>query len=377
MTYDGYQWVILNFTTHNASLASLRDNLTSPTGKLTLLNGYNGYRVWQTVRGLNPVTMKPQNYRAVVMTGFNVMYIWVGQDLNTTSKASPLASTQLFNELTLSFSENYNGKAIISQVLGVNSTAEALTNNGKLVFGNSPWAVFGPIWYLPALIYQNGQLIGFDQAGEANPVSFNIGINYTYFNPGTGSQVTVTLYSVTHYPWGGYTKSTGGPYGSGIWAGSLLVGGIMAAYDFHNDALVGVSSLDEYNYGTVGEVAVPEFVLGIGLISFNAGNVSDIKGNLIAGSAYGLSAYPVSQDSLLFEVMANRTILYGPLPINFLLTPNAVSIPAVEYTGIVYETLAGSSPPTATPLSVSALNLVVEYQTNVGTWDVADLTLHP
>ena len=370
MTYDGYQWVIFNFTTAKASLASLIANLTSPTGKLTLLNGYNGYPVWQTVRGLNPVTMMPQNYGAVVMTGFNVMYIWVGQDLSTKFKASPLASTQLFNELTLSFSENYNGKAIISQVLGVNSTAEALTNNGELVFGNSPWAVFGPIWYLPALIYQNGQLIGFDQAGEANPVSFNIGINYTYFNPGTGSQVTVTLYSVTHYPWGGYTSGY-------IWSGSLLSGGIMAAYDFFNDTLVGVSSLNGYNYG-VG-AAVPEFVLGIGLISFNAGAVSDIKGNLIAGSAFGLSAYPVSQDSLLFEVMANRTILYGPLPINFLLTPNVVSIPAVEYTGVVTEVPppGTSSIPTVTPLSVSALNLVVEYQTNVGTWDVADLNLAP
>ena len=74
--------------------------------------------------------------------------------------------------------------------------------------------------------------------------------------------------------------------------------------------------------------------------------------------------------------MANRTILYGPLPINFLLTPG-VSIPAVEYTGIVYETPTGNSTPTVTPLSVSALNLVVEYQTNVGTWDVADLNLAP
>ncbi|MGC9136996.1 MAG: hypothetical protein ACP5H6_09125, partial [Caldivirga sp.] len=361
LNYKGYQWVIFNLTTAKyVLLGSLLNNLTNaasnPTGSfLTVGPNHQQYQIMVKVNGTTG------SYYAMPMTGLNVIYIWFGLDLSTSAQAAAVSSS-LFSKLALTFAEYFNGTPIIvNSSLSYNPTATQFSTG---IYGVQ-YVAFGPIIYLPALIFQNGHLLGFAQCGSSNPTYFTINVTYSYYNPGTQSIVSVPIYATTNYASAGYYN------------GSLLLGGVLTSYDFHYDAFFYITSLDGYGYGVVAPhyEGLPDLVIAGGLITINASGIYDIKGNLIANLTYVFS--PTA--SLLFEITTGpqySQILYGPLPISFLF--QGFTIPAVKFTGLSYwcsSSSTGHSVPSATPLSPAHMAMSIELQTTSGTWDVAFLNL--
>ncbi|KUO90980.1 MAG: hypothetical protein AT713_02190 [Caldivirga sp. JCHS_4] len=295
-----------------------------------------------------PVNGTTGEYYAMPMTGLNVIYIWFGLDLVTTAPAAMVLSS-VWPNLALSFAEYYNGGPIIvNSSIPYNPMATQFSTG---IYGVQ-YVAFGPFIYLPALIFQKGHLVGFAQSGSSNPVYFTINVTYKYYNPGTQGYVTVPVYSTTNYVYGGYYN------------GSLLLGGTLVGYDFYFNDFIIVSSY--FPYG------LPDLVVAGGLITIQAMNILDIKGNLLASSTYMFS--PTA--SFLFEVTLGpqySQILYGPLPISFLF--QGFTIPAVKFTGAVYASPSSPKAPSATPISPQHMALSIELQTTSGTWDVAFLNL--
>jgi len=360
LNYKGYQWVIFNFTTASSLLGDVLGNLTTAASSPTTayLEAPNGkpYYIMVLVNG-----SKTSKYHAMPMTGLNVIYIWFGLDLNATEPAAAVPQS-VWSNLALTFAEYYNGTPIIvnssvpyNKMVTTNSTI-----NSTSIYGVQ-YVAFGPFIYLPALIFQNGHLIGFAQSGSSNPVYFTINVTYSYYNPGTQGTVTVPVYSTTNYAYGGYYN------------GSLLLGGTLVGYDFHNDTFINVTSYYSPLYG------YPDLVIAGGLITIQAEQILDIKNNTLASSTYRFSrsTYMFSPTaSLLFEVTLGpqySQILYGPLPISFLF--QGFTIPAVEFTGAVYAKPSSPKAPSATPISPHHMALSIELQTTSGTWDVAFLNL--
>ena len=353
LNYEGYQWVIFNFTTAPSLLGDVLGNLTTAASSPTTA-------YLETPSGGQYMIMVPVNgttgqYYAMPMTGLNVVYIWFGLDLATTAPAAAVPQS-VWPNLALTFAEYYSGTPIIvNSSVPYNPTATQFSTG---IYGVQ-YVAFGPFIYLPALIFQNGHLIGFAQSGSSNPVYFTINVTYSYYNPGTQGTVTVPVYSTTNYAFQGY-------YNNG-----LLLGGTLVGYDFFYDGFFNVTSLDGYGLGVVGphSEGLPDLVIAGGLITIQAVNILDIKGNLLASSTYMFS--PTA--SLLFEVTLGpqySQILYGPLPISFLF--QGFTIPAVEFTGTAYPPLSSIS---AIPISPHHMALSIELQTTSGTWDVAFLNL--
>uniref|UniRef100_UPI000831DF8C hypothetical protein n=1 Tax=Caldivirga sp. MU80 TaxID=1650354 RepID=UPI000831DF8C len=346
LNYKGYQWVIFNFTTAPSLLGEVLTNLTSAASPphTAYLKAPNGGHYMIMV----PVNGTTGEYYAMPMTGLNVIYIWFGLDLVTTAPAAMVLSS-VWPNLALSFAEYYNGTPIIvNSSIPYNPMATQFSTG---IYGVQ-YVAFGPFIYLPALIFQKGHLVGFAQSGSSNPVYFTINVTYKYYNPGTQGYVTVPVYSTTNYVYGGYYN------------GSLLLGGTLVGYDFYFDDFIIVSSY--FPYG------LPDLVVAGGLITIQAMNILDIKGNLLASSTYMFS--PTA--SLLFEVTLGpqySQILFGPLPISFLF--QGFTIPAVEFTGAVYASPSSPKAPSATPISPQHMALSIELQTTSGTWDVAFLNL--
>ncbi|MFP3316425.1 MAG: hypothetical protein RXN91_08815, partial [Caldivirga sp.] len=342
LNYEGYQWVIFNFTTAPSLLGDVLGNLTTAASSPTTayLEAPNG----EPYSIMVPVNGTTGEYYAMPMTGLNVIYIWFGLDLVTTAPAAAIPQS-VWPNLALTFAEYYNGTPIIvNSSVSYNPTATQFSTG---IYGVQ-YVAFGPFIYLPALIFQNGHLIGFAQSGSSNPVYFTINVTYKYYNPGTQGYVTVPVYSTTNYVYGGYYN------------GSLLLGGTLVGYDFYFDGFIFVSSY--FPYG------LPDLVVAGGLITIQAVNILDIKGNLLASSTYMFS--PTA--SFLFEVTLGpqySQILYGPLPISFLF--QGFTIPAVQFNGTVYPPTS----PTPIPISPHHMALSIELQTTSGTWDVAFLNL--
>ncbi|WP_156519852.1 hypothetical protein, partial [Caldivirga sp. MU80] len=352
LNYKGYQWVIFNFTTAPSLLGDVLGNLTTAASSPTTA-------YLETPSGGQYMIMVPVNgttgqYYAMSMTGLNVVYIWFGLDLVTTAPAA-MVSSSIWSDLALTFAEYYSGiPIIVNSSVPYNPTATQFSTG---IYGVQ-YVAFGPFIYLPALIFQNGHLIGFAQSGSSNPVYFTINVTYSYYNPGTQGTVTVPVYSTTNYAFQGY-------YNNG-----LLLGGTLVGYDFFYDGFFNVTSLDGYGLGVVGphSEGLPDLVIAGGLITIQAVNILDIKGNLLASSTYMFS--PTA--SFLFEVTLGpqySQILYGPLPISFLF--QGFTIPAVQFTGTVYPPTS----PTPIPISPHHMALSIELQTTSGTWDVAFLNL--
>ncbi|ABW00855.1 hypothetical protein [Caldivirga maquilingensis] len=359
INYDGYQWVAFNFTTAPAQLGSLLANLTSAASSSTpsFLTAPNG-KEFQIMVQVNGTTGE---YYALPLPGVNVIYIWFGTDLNDSRVASSVSSS-ILSDLALTFAEYYNGTPIIvNSSLSYNPTASQFSTS---IYGDGvSYAAFGPLVYFTGLIFQNGHLLGYAEGGSSNPVYFTINVTYSYYNPGTQSIVSVPVYATTNYASAGYSN------------GSLLLGGALVGYDFHYDAFFNITSMDGYGYGVVKSSTgvlhfegLPDLVIAGGLITLLAHNIYDIKGNLIAASSFEFS--PTA--SLLFEITTGpqlAQILYGPLPISFLI--EGFTIPAVEFTGTVYPPTS----PTAQPISPTKMMLTIELQTTSGTWDVALLNI--
>ncbi|MFP3310980.1 MAG: hypothetical protein RXO26_04060, partial [Caldivirga sp.] len=280
LNYKGYQWVIFNFTTAKLALGNVLASLTGAATHPTTLEAPNGmsYNVTVLVNGTTG------EYYAMPMTGLNVIYIWFGLDLNATEPAAAVPQS-VWPNLALTFAEYYSGiPIIVNSSVPYNPTATQFSTG---IYGVQ-YVAFGPFIYLPALIFQNGHLIGFAQSGSSNPVYFTINVTYSYYNPGTQGTVTVPVYSTTNYAFQGYYN------------GSLLLGGTLVGYDFFYDGFFNVTSLDGYGLGVVGphSEGLPDLVIAGGLITIQAVNILDIKGNLLASSTYMFS--PTA--SLLFEV---------------------------------------------------------------------------
>lgn len=216
------------FKTRNISLASLLSDLTMTGGSLPEEN--NGtYKLWHHVG----------KYYGVPMPMHVVLYSFIGNALSPATGIDPLP--QYFNGFKFPIYGNNISMYIISVINGselinyypANLTIGQLTGFGLSIYGVTRLLPFGPIQYnSEVLLLKNYTLI---DASCLTNYYYITGIRLMLLNPAYGIYVPLTVY---------YFKTE--PTGLLSINGSIIVGGYLSEYDFHNDTVVTISPI---NYG--------------------------------------------------------------------------------------------------------------------------------